>query len=294
MSLIERALKKMQRGENVQPARLRVATQATDDGEPKTVDTQDVARGLRSAASVTLDIASLRRQGLLAPESHERVMMQQYRRIKRPLVTNAFGREAASIPNSRLLAVTSALPGEGKTFTSFNLALNLAIEQDTQVLLVDADVAKRSLSSELGIADKPGLLDVIEDHDSELQSAVLATDVPGFFLLPSGHHRENSVELLESARLKKLLRQLLADVRQCIVVFDTPPLLLTAESRAVAGIAGQIVLVVKAGVTSRAEVTEAAGLIPQDKKYVACILNQSEPKADSELYGYYPTNEPLS
>ena len=290
MSFIERALKKMQQGESPKPARLRVASPAeTDPGAPVE---REQRRGLHSAGSITLDFSALRKTGLLAPETYDRPMMQQYRRIKRPLVTNAFDREGSAMPSSRLIAVSSAIPGEGKSFTSFNLALNLAFEQDTQILLVDADVAKRSLSAVLGIAEKPGLLDVIEDHDADIESAVLATNVPGFFLLPSGQVRENSVELLESVRLKKMLQDLLAEVRQCIVVFDTPPLLLTAESRAIAGIAGQVILVVKAGATSRAEVMEAAGLIQGDKKYIASILNQVQPKPESELdYGYYGSTE---
>src|SRR5262245_29442648 len=161
MSFIERALKKMQQGESPKPARLRVATQPESDSPAP--EEREPRRGLRSAGSLTLDFSALRQTGLLAPETYDRPMMQQYRRIKRPLVTNAF--EGKSTAFSRLIAVASAIPGEGKTFTRFNLALNLAFEQDTQVLLVDADVAKRSLSAVLGIGDKPGLLDVIEDHD---------------------------------------------------------------------------------------------------------------------------------
>ncbi len=286
MSLIERALNKMRQGDSPVSTRLRVATHPERTyAEAPTAESG--VRGVRSCGTVTLDLDALRSSGLLAPEAHERGILQQYRCIKRPLVKNAFGRDAPAVPFGRMIAVSSAVPGEGKTFTSFNLALNLSFEQDTQVLLVDADVAKRSLSATLGILDKPGLLDMIEDPDADIESAVLATNIPGLFLLPSGQVRENSVELLESPRLKKMLHALLADVRQCLIVFDTPPLLLTAESRAVTGLSGQVILVVMAGGTSRAEVINAAGLIQGEDKFVACVLNQSDPKPDEALYGYY-------
>jgi len=292
MTIFERALKKAQLAEGRPPAHSQARTQnVPENGHHGDVPTDNVSpvRSLQSADSVLLDLPALRRAGLLSPEENERITMRQYRRIRRPILSNAFGRDGPAVPGGRLVAVSSALPGEGKTFTSFNLALNLALERNAQVLLVDADVAKRSLSVSLNLGDRPGLLDVISSQGAGIESVVLATNLPGLFVVPSGAFREDASELIESVHLKNLFEVFLLHYPDFIVVFDTAPLLLTSESRAIAQLAGQIILVVKAETTLRECVVDAIALIPStENKFVAAILNQCPPRRDAEnTYGDY-------
>ena len=88
------------------------------------------------------------------------------------------------------------MAGEGKTFSSINLALSMAREKDHSVLLVDADVAKPQTSEIFGATDEPGLLDLLEDSKMKPKSAILQTDVPGLTILPAGRSRESATELL--------------------------------------------------------------------------------------------------
>ena len=111
---------------------------------------------------VEIDFARLGQQGIVTPQSPRTATADQFRVIKRPLIANAMGRGAAPIKHGNLIMVTSAVPGEGKSFTSLNLAMSIAAELDNTVMLVDADVARPSLLRTLGLEPGPGLLDVLE------------------------------------------------------------------------------------------------------------------------------------
>ncbi|MBK9250337.1 MAG: hypothetical protein IPM70_00015 [Proteobacteria bacterium] len=93
----------------------------------------------------------------MPPDDQQYDITNQYRRIKRPLIAAAMGGDADALPLGRSLLLTSAVSGEGKTFTSLNLAMSFSLEKDFNVLLVDGDVAKRGLSESLGLAHQPGL-----------------------------------------------------------------------------------------------------------------------------------------
>src|SRR5690606_4713039 len=114
------------------------------------------------------------------------VLADQYRHIKRPLISNATGRGGERLERGQLIMMASAMPGEGKTFTSINLALSMALEKDLSVLLVDADVAKPHISRTFGVEQEPGLLDILKDESSRVESVILPTDVPNLCILPAG------------------------------------------------------------------------------------------------------------
>ncbi len=116
----------------------------------------------RARPVVRFDRARLREIGLLPPESQERLVANQFRQIKRTLLANALGKGVPAMANGRLLMMTSALPGEGKTFSTLNLALSLARERDLEILVVDADVAKPQVSGLFDLDTAPGLLEAID------------------------------------------------------------------------------------------------------------------------------------
>jgi protein-tyrosine kinase len=184
-----------------------------------------------------------------------------------------------------VIMLTSAFPGEGKTFTAVNLALSLALEKDIEVLLVDGDVAKRHVSRVFGVDEEPGLVDLLVDHNMRPSQAILRTNVPGLSFLPSGHCDETLTELLASDRTADVFAQLAAPDGRRIVLMDSPPLLLSTESHVLAASSGQVVLVVRAESTSRNAVLDAIAAAGEGKT-VSLILNQSSAPPSSGYYGY--------
>ncbi len=273
MSLVEKAIRKVQETAPRGPNPEQVSTVRTEGPAPP------------RAPALALDRSALRAAGLLPPEEEERQLTQQYRRIKRPLIANAFGRGTARVPNGHLIVVTSAMAGEGKTFTSLNLALSLSVEQDMHVLLVDADVAKPHISRLFGVAEAPGLLDALRDPHLDMEGLILQTDVPNLSVLPAGTPSREATELLASQRMQQVATALGERDRQRIVLFDSPPLLQTTESLVLTQAAGQIVVVVRAESTPQPVLLDALKLL-EGHTAVSLILNQSMKSATSDYYYY--------
>lgn len=238
------------------------------------------------ARVVRVDRDALRQVELLPPPSQERQLAGEYRHIKRQLIANALGRGVPKVPNGHRMMIASAMPGDGKTFTSINLALSLALEKDLSVVLVDADVAKAHLSRTFGVHNERGLLDVLRDEQLDVDSVILPTDVPGLSVLPAGKSTETAPELLASARMELVVSQINARDPRRIVLFDSAPLLITAEAMALAGLAGQIIMVVRAGVTPQSAVLDAIDLLGEGKT-IGLVLNQADEQTRSGYYYQY-------
>jgi protein-tyrosine kinase len=237
-----------------------------------------------SANRIAVDSAALRAAGYLPEPEKERQFADQYRRIKRPLIDKALSGDSA-VGEPRILMVTSALPGDGKTFTSINLALSMALERDISVLLIDADVAKRHVSQIFGLDARPGLLDVLADEKLEVASVIIPTTTRGLSILPAGCRVPNTAELLSSSRMRKILASLCARNSRQILLLDSPPLLVTNEGRALVKIVGQVVLVVRAGQTPRQAVQTAVDLFDLDQAG-GVVLNEVQGGSTGEYYGY--------
>jgi receptor protein-tyrosine kinase len=240
----------------------------------------------RAAQRVGLDYDRLAAAGIVTPDAPRSQVADEFRVIKRPLITNALGRGAARVRNGNLIMVTSAFPGEGKTFCSINLAMSIAMELDTTVLLVDADVAKPSVLTTFGLPTKEGLLDVLSDPSIDLADVLLRTDVDRLSLLPSGTRHERATELLASEAMNRLLDEMAQRYADRVIVFDSPPLLVTTESRVLASHMGQVVLVVEAERTSHADVKQALATVD------ACpvkllMLNKGSAASAGGYYGYH-------
>jgi protein-tyrosine kinase len=235
---------------------------------------------------VTVDIDSLRAAGCIAEESEEREFAGCYREIKRPLIEKALlGKASNAGLEPLLIMVTSALPGDGKTFISINLALSIARERDVSVLLVDADVQKADVSRVFGLTAVPGLLDALIDETIDAESLILRTDITGLSLLPSGTPVDGATELLSSKRMRQLVSSLIAHNPRRIVLLDSPPLLITSEARALTKIAGQVVLVIRADKTPRRAVQDAIKLFDEHQT-LGLVLNQTQRGLTQGYYGY--------
>lgn len=291
MSLVEAALKKIQDSQGKPPRPLATAAQRVQRADvgalvpPASPSPGAAPAPSRSGKRIRIDRAALRAAGLFPPEHQERQLADQYRQIKRPLIANALGRGESKIANNHLIMTASALPGEGKTFTSMNLAHSMAVEKDISVLLVDADVAKPHISRLLGVDDEPGLLDALTDESIDVESLIIGTDLPNLSILPAGRRSETATELLASSSMERLAARIGAYAPHRIALLDSPPLLLTSESRVLASIVGQIVLVVRAGSTPQQAVLDAISHIGQDR-CIGVVLNQSA-AAESTGHHYY-------
>lgn len=235
---------------------------------------------------VEIDLEALAAAGIVSPNAPRSQIADQFRVVKRPLIANAMGRGASVIANGNLIMVTSALPGEGKTFTAINLAMSMATELDYTVMLVDADVARPSVMNVLGLPEGPGLLDLVIDESKDLSSVLLKTNIDKLTILPSGTQHARATELLASDAMIRLLDDMAKRYADRIIVFDSPPLLPTTESRVLASHMGQVVVVVQAEKTLQADVQQALATI-ESCPVKLMLLNQA--KAISKMgyeYGY--------
>ena len=254
------------------------------EGAPHSVDPH---ANERSQPRIELNFEKLKQAGMVTPDADRSQIAEEFRHIKRPLLLNAFGDGAIQAPNSNLIMVTSARPSEGKTFTTINLALSIALERDLTVLLVDADVAKPSIARVLNYPGTAGLVDYLADHDRPLSDLILQTSLPKLRILPSGRRHAHSTELLASESMSQLVQELAQRYPDRVVLFDSPPLLATSEASVLAGLMGQVVMVVEANKTKREELNEALTHL-NPNQYVGLVLNKSgRPFGADYYYGGY-------
>lgn len=304
MSLIEKAVNKSG-GSQATPEPSTPTEPRADAASPANAIEQAVARQAESATDsrpgtepgpassgslnmVSINLGRLKSGGFVTPDAERTEIAEEFRLIKRPLLTNAFGQGADAIPRGNMIMVTSSLPGEGKTFCTANLALSIAMEMDRTVLLVDADVAKPKLLQYLGIRAEKGLLDVLRGDSVTLPEALLKTNIEKLTILPSGKSYKHATELLASEAMNSLIEDLASRYSDRIVIFDSPPLLATSEASVLASHMGQIVMVVEADRTPQAAVREALAQIEDSGAVISMLLNKTTaPKGTAGgYYGY--------
>lgn len=234
-----------------------------------------------------INLAKLHKAGMITPDGEKTQIAEEFRLIKRPLITNVFNQGAAQIKNANLIMVTSSLAGEGKSFCAINLAMSIAMEMDHTVLLVDADVAKPSLPGFLGLKSDKGLMDVLLDDELQLSDVMIRTNVEKLSILPAGRGNRYATEMLASEAMSRLLQEMAHRYRDRVIIFDSPPLLATTEARVLAAHMGQIVMVVEAEKTTQDQLQEALAQI-ESCDVVGLLLNKGKAMlgTDYPLYGY--------
>jgi len=234
-----------------------------------------------------IDRKHLRERGMIEPEGPVTALLEEFRIIKRQLLQTAAETRAGRGPvHGERILVCSALPGEGKTFCSVNLALSMAAEKDTEVLLVDADFAKPSVLSTLGLPGGPGLLDALSDPRVAVEDCILGTDIPGLFVLPAGNASGSDTEWLAASRTAQVLDRLTSQTRGRIVIFDSSPVLAASPASALALHVGQAVVVVRADMTSEAALRDAVGLLSGCND-IKLLLNASHFSPSGRRFGTY-------
>ncbi|WP_036171762.1 XrtA-associated tyrosine autokinase [Massilia sp. 9096] len=314
MSIIEKAASRIDQQRSAAPAagnapHIEGAHNAAHAAEPQALDTLVVAPAAPAAVPhsaptpdpvietarpqkfstrrVELDLARMRDLGLVTAAAGRTRLLEDFRIIKRPLLNRAFSEPAANGNPNNLIMITSSLPGEGKTYCAINLAMSIAMELDHTVLLVDADVARPSVLRTLGLPAHRGLMDILTDDKLDMADVMLRTNVDTLSILPAGTTTQRATELLASSTMTNLVSEIANRYPDRIVIFDSPPLLLTSESRVLASHMGQIVMVVEAQTTTQHAVKEALSQLKECPN-VNLIYNKTrEIPGIEETYDYH-------
>lgn len=238
---------------------------------------------------VEIDLKSLSDRNFVSMATERRLIYEEYRVIKRKLINNAFGGLSSTLKHPNLILVTSSRPGEGKTFTSVNLALSIALEQDKTVLLVDADVLRPNVSRTLEISTPLGLTDYLSSNDVDASDIIYSTNVERLKLITAGKPHHLSTELLASDKMVELVNEFASRYPDRIVIFDAPPLLGVNETAVLASMCGQAVVVLEENKTKLNELDRALSLLPKELA-VGFVINKayySRDKGYGYGYGYY-------
>ncbi|WP_426340801.1 XrtA-associated tyrosine autokinase [Pseudoduganella sp. S-14] len=240
----------------------------------------------RTTHTVELDLMRMHESGLVTAAGGRTALVEDFRIIKRPLIKRAFGARKPGDNPGNLIMITSSLPGEGKTFCAINLAMSIAMELDHTVLLVDADVARPSVLRTLGLPAQRGLMDILLDDNVDMADVMLRTNVNTLSILPAGTSSPRATELLASHMMKNLVNEIANRYPDRIVIFDSPPLLLTSESHVLASNMGQIVMVVESERTTQHAVKESLRQL-EGLSNVNLIYNKSREFPGTETYDYH-------
>lgn len=224
-------------------------------------------------AQVSLDRQRLYQLALIDWAAGRTRAAEEFRIIKRQLLEHATN-PARYGPRSSLIMITSARPGEGRTFTALNLAISIAMERNWEVLLLDACEGENTVASIVPRPAELGWLDLVDDPTLDINSAVLETDIADLSLMLPGSRQEHAPEPMASRNMQRLLEALSVSNRNRIVLIDAPACLDTSDPSTLASVVGQTVVVVEAHATQQQGIEAALELLhPCENTYL--VLNKS-------------------
>jgi protein-tyrosine kinase len=223
---------------------------------------------------VTIDAIALERAGMVDWSRTRTRISEEFRLVQRQILRSAFG-PGAEPGFSNLLLVTSARPGEGKSFMSTNLSGSIARQGDHHVLLVDADSKRDSICYNLGLAQARGLLDLAANPKLDPSPLIVKTPIERLSILPVGRERERSAELFSTKEMTRLIQSLGRRYADRLLILDAPPCLSTSDPAVLAQVVGQILFVVEADRTQRDEIEASLDLI-QACPTITLVLNKQQ------------------
>lgn len=188
-----------------------------------------------------------------------------------------------------VIVVSSPAPGDGKSVSAINAAGALSLKSEGQVLLMDADLRKSAIHTQLGIPESPGMAEVLKGACTLEEALVHVQDFPNLFILPAGAPVENPVELLDSAAWQALCARLRSMFRYVIV--DSPPVGAVADYDLIQAACDGVIVVVRPDHTDRRLCQKSLDNIPKTK-FLGVLLNcvpdfKLGRNAGSDYY-YYP------
>lgn len=271
---------------------------------PWTTDLGAKIRGEKSenGGSLSLDFDRLAKLGFITPSTVDLDLARDFSMVKRRLFRRLgfFGQEdeengKPSKHRCPIVLVTSGNPGEGKTFSSINFSLSLAIEEQLNVLLIDSDLANPSVPRVIGFPHrKQGLFECMVDRGRNLDEMLISFQQIPLSVLPAGEATRSPSSMLGGKAMAALLAKIVALGRYDMIVMDGPPLLATTEAAVLAPHADEVVLVIGAGEATGAQLDASLDLLDVDTDKVSLLLNRaviSDRRA--ALYGYDQAGESL-
>jgi Mrp family chromosome partitioning ATPase len=269
------------------PPRVATAPGAVPVARPEAPAPVSVSVAEFHGAHHHIDRDRLREQGLIVPEGAVSELLEEFRIVKRQVLLQAadLRRQQAGAMAQRVL-ISSPHPGEGKTYCALNLALAIAAERESEVLLVDADFAKPSILSALGMPGGPGLMDALMDDGVDVTECVLGTDIPGLWVLPAGDTTNHDSEYIASSRTATVLDRLTEGVAHRMVIFDSPPALAASPAAELAKYVGQAIVIVRADRTGRGALDDAVSLLGACPN-VQLLLNGAQFSPSGRRFGSY-------
>jgi receptor protein-tyrosine kinase len=240
-----------------------------------------------------LDRAALARAGYALAEDRRSRTAEEMRVIMRRLAETGEAASSPALPSS--LMVTSARPGEGKTFFAMNLALAMARDGSRPVVLVDADLRRQGLSSAFGLAGAPGLADLLSGEATADQALASIEGLP-LAVLPAGRTKPGDLPLSEP-RIRRIAEEVAARLPGFVAVFDTPPLLAATEGILLAPYVERVLMLVEADRTPERAIGAALDLL-SSTEHVSMVLNKAPSYGGEEAFGSYygaadATGEPV-
>ena len=227
---------------------------------------------------------------MIVPDGSVSALLEEFRIVKRELFAKSTMLRGSDDPRLRNKAnrvlISSPLPGEGKTYCATNLALAIAAEKESEVLLVDADFAKPSVLSTLGLEGGPGLMDALVDRDMNIADCVIPTDLPGLNVLPAGRSTGSDTEYLTTRHARETIESLGRGAAQRIVIFDSPPALAASPAAELAKLVGQTLVVCRADTTGRSALEDTVSLLSGCKD-IELLLNAVQFSPSGRRFGSY-------
>ncbi len=233
-----------------------------------------------------IDLVALREAGYITPDMPPNLMSEEFRIIKRSILLSAFSKGDKRVKNGNVVLVTSSNPGEGKSFCAINLALSIATEQDTTVLLIDADFSKPEVLNRLGVSGGRGLMDVVADDNMDVGDCLIRTNIPNLVLLPAGRQHNLTTELLASERMANIANEIGARYPDRLVIFDSPPVLASSAASVLALYMGQIVFVIEAEKTTEPQIKESLGMVSACD-HISLLLNKTRYSGSNKKFATY-------
>jgi protein-tyrosine kinase len=207
------------------------------------------------------------------------ILAEQFRKIRNLLAIHNLTQSLRSV------LITSCLPEEGKTTVALNLSATIAKGPDNSVILIDADLRRRSLSSLVGLETATGLSDVLEER-SNIEEIIIETEIEGLKIIPAGLKPTNSVELVGSIRMKTLIQHLKEKYKDFYIILDSTPIVATSEAHALSQIVDGVIVVIMADKTRRDVVNRELKTI-NPTKILGVILNCAEFDTSDYYRKYY-------
>ncbi|HXE26908.1 MAG TPA: AAA family ATPase [Stellaceae bacterium] len=236
---------------------------------------------------VSIDRGALRQHGIALPSAGRSRIAEEFRIVKRQIVAK-FLDEVDGDPEAarnRVIMVTSAKPGEGKTFAAINLALSIASEQDLKVLLIDLDTRHHAMQDMMGIPAGRGLTDLLSNPDVDFADVVLRTNMPNLAVMPAGHPDNRGPELLSSKRTREMFEEMTQRYSDRFIIFDAPSCLASSDPATLASIVGQVVFIVEADQTQQEEVEAGVALVRACPN-ISLLLNKVRASATDQFGSY--------